>query len=112
MRSGRSLRTELYVAFFTNVPAAEFPAPVIRAQRAYRRKLVRLGHLVLAGPWADQSGGLAILRAESEAAVRVLIEADPFVANGLQTYNLRPWQLVHCDLSLRDEVVTSRLFAV
>lgn len=112
MRSGRSLKAELYVAFFQDVPGAEIPAPIVRAQRAYRRKLVRLSHLVLAGPWADHSGGLAILRAESEAAVRVILEADPCIANGWQTYDLKPWHIVHCDLSLRDEVVTSRLFAV
>lgn len=112
MRSGRSTRAELYVAFLRDAPGAEIPSPIVRAQRAYRRKLVRLGHLVLAGPWADHSGGLAILRAESEAAVRVLLEADPGVANGLQTYDLKPWLIVHCDLSVRDEVVASRLFAV
>ena len=112
MRSGRPLKTELYVVIFTNVLGAEFSAPIVRAERAYKRKLIRLGHLVLAGPWTDQSGGLAILRAESESAVHRLIEAAPFVCNGLQRYEVRPWRPVHGALSLRDEVVTSRLFAI
>ncbi len=111
MRRGRPSNPELYVVIFTNVPGAVFPAPLVRAERAYKRKLVRLGHLVMAGPWADQSGGLAIVRADSEATVRQLIEAEPFICNGLQTYELRPWRLVHGDLALRDELVASRLFA-
>jgi uncharacterized protein YciI len=112
VRGGRPLKAELYVAFLHDVPGTEIPAPVVRAQRAYRRKLVRLGQLVLAGPWADHTGGLAIFRAESEAAARIILESDPCIANGLQTYELKPWQIVHCDLTLRDEVVTSRLSAV
>ena len=112
MRSGRPSNTELYVAIFTNQPGVVFPAPLVRAERAYKRKLIRLGHLVLAGPWADQSGGLAILRADSEATVRHLIEAEPFIANGLQRYEIRPWRLVHGDLNLRDELIASRLFAL
>lgn len=112
MRIGRPRNTELFVAIFRNVPEAEFPAPIVRAERAYKRKLIRLGHLVLAGPWLDRSGGLAIFRAESEPVVRALIAAAPFVCNGLQSYELRPWNLIHGDLGLRDEVAKSRLFAV
>lgn len=111
MQSGRPWRTELYVALFQNVPGAVFPAPVVRAERAYKRRLVRLGHIVVAGPWSDHSGGMAILRGESEAALRQLLDNEPFILNGLQTYDLRAWHTVHGDLGLRDEIVSSRLFA-
>jgi uncharacterized protein YndB with AHSA1/START domain len=46
--------------------------------------------LVLGGPFLDDAGGLAILRADAAAAAR-MAAADPGVTSGLLTVTVRPW---------------------
>jgi uncharacterized protein YciI len=40
--------------------------------------LFERGQLVAAGPLADRSGGIIVLRADDEAAAQALVEQDPY----------------------------------
>ncbi|HEX6291605.1 MAG TPA: YciI family protein [Herpetosiphonaceae bacterium] len=64
----------------------------------YLRQLDAAGTLVLSGPFTDRRGGMVMIRAESEAAARAVAEADPLVAQGVDTYELRGWRLTGGDL--------------
>jgi uncharacterized protein len=56
------------------------------------QRLLDDGRLVLAGRTTDDDPlGLVILRVADEAAARELVEADPAVAGGLMTAELRPF---------------------
>lgn len=50
--------------------------------RAYLHELVERGVLLIAGPLTDDSGGLLIFNADSEEAVRDIMNADPFTTEG------------------------------
>jgi len=50
------------------------------------------GVLVTLGPTADVTRVFGIYEAESEAAVRALVEADPYWQNGIWTeYEVKEW---------------------
>nr|MBA3380222.1 hypothetical protein [Chloroflexia bacterium] len=51
--------------------------------------------LLMAGPFADESGGLIIFEAEDEAEVGEIMANDPFTTEGVfATTEIRPWTLV------------------
>lgn len=65
------------------------------AHREYLHQLVADGVLISAGPFADETGGLMIIEAETEDAVREALAKDPFTINGVfATTDIREWTLV------------------
>lgn len=63
----------------------------LRGHIAYLDGLREQGTVVANGRLADGSGGLVIYRAESEEAVKRLVENDPFVVHGVRGYEIREW---------------------
>jgi uncharacterized protein len=67
----------------------------LAARPQHRQRLEQLkadGDLVLAGPWADDSGALLIFRAD-EARVRQIVEDDPYYTTpGVTVLGVRAWQ--------------------
>ena len=61
--------------------------------RAYLSGLLDAGSLLASGPWADGApGALLLLSADSAAEVEHLLDADPFVREGLVAgRTLREW---------------------
>jgi uncharacterized protein len=58
-------------------------------------QLDRQGKLVLAGPFADRSGSLIIIEAESEEEARNIIRQDPYVEEGVfEKIEIRPFTQV------------------
>ena len=67
-----------------------------------------MAHRVLfaSGPLADSEGntrgdGLTIIRAASPAEARKIAERDPFVVNGLRTFELREWTVMEGSLGIK-----------
>jgi uncharacterized protein YciI len=84
-----------YAAIFSYPNDADLVQRVRPEHRAYLRGVQERGQLVTAGPFTDGSGALIIYEAESEEAVRRLIEEDPFRREGIfLNYTLRPWNQV------------------
>jgi uncharacterized protein YciI len=66
------------------------------AHRAYLGELTELGNLLLSGPYVGgEDGALLVFEAETADAARTLIDADPFVLEGLVAeITVREWQTV------------------
>ena len=47
------------------------------------------GKLVLCGPFEDYHGGMAVVRAGSKGEALKIVEADPFVSEGFENYEIR-----------------------
>lgn len=63
--------------------------------RVYLHQLVAEGKLLMAGPFADESGGIIIFEAVDEAEVQGMMDNDPFTINGVfATTEIKPWILV------------------
>lgn len=61
------------------------------AQRDALRALTEAGTLLLAGPFTDGLGGMAILRAASLDEARAIYETTPLAATGAVTWAIREW---------------------
>lgn len=68
--------------------------PELREHFQYLLGLHRAGALQLAGPFAGEVGGAAVLRARDDAAARALLQADPAVSARVFDFELRRWSLV------------------
>lgn len=63
--------------------------------RVYLNQLVTEGKLLMAGPFADETGGLIVFEAVDEAEVQGMMDNDPFTINGVfATTEIKPWLLV------------------
>lgn len=60
--------------------------------REHLRGLLDQGKLIMAGPWADDSGALIVLDVADEAEARTIIARDPYThADCVSVVSLRPW---------------------
>jgi uncharacterized protein YciI len=69
----------------------------LAARPAHRRTLARLrerGTLVMAGPWADDSGALLVFDAERSEVDEVLATDPYYATEGVRVVGLREWRPV------------------
>jgi len=67
--------------------------PHLPAHLAYLQELKARGVLLLSGPFADRTGGMVLIQAPSREAAEAIAQADPLVANRVDSYELREWQI-------------------
>lgn len=72
----------------TGKPAGQH---ALRDQGRYMPDLSDQGLMRHAGPFVGRDGGAALIEADSEAAVRKLLEAVPVVVEAVMVYALRQW---------------------
>ena len=102
----KMLRRKLYAVLSKASPTPEKLKPLLPAHLEYMIGLEKRGVLFASGPLADGAGpptgaGLTILRTASMDEARALAEADPFVVNGLRTFELKEWTIMEGTLGLR-----------
>ena len=102
----KMLRKKLYVLISKPVVPPENLKPFLLAHLEYMIGLERRGLLFASGPLSDGAGppsgaGLTILRVASAQEARAVADADPFVVNGLRTYELKEWTIMEGTLGLR-----------
>ena len=102
----KMLRRKFYAVLSHPSPAPEKLKPLLPAHLEYMIGLEKRGLLFASGPLSDGAGppsgaGLTILRAASADEARALAEADPFVVNGLRTYELKEWTIMEGTLGLK-----------
>ena len=102
----RMLRKKLYVVLSKGGAAPEKIAERLPQHLEYMIGLEKQGVLFASGPLAEADGktrgdGLTILRAPSAEAARKIAEADPFVINGLRSFELREWTVMEGSLGIK-----------
>jgi uncharacterized protein len=101
------LRLKFYAVLSQSSPTPEKLKPLLAEHLEYMISLEKRGLVFASGPLSDGGGGppngagLTILRAASAAEARALAEADPFVANGLRTFELKEWTVMEGSLGLK-----------
>ena len=100
------LRKKLYVVLSRATAA---PAEIERALPQHLEYMIALekkGAVFASGPLtqegaAPRGDGLTILRAASAEEARRIAEADPFVAEGLRTFEVREWTVMEGTLAVK-----------
>ena len=65
--------------------------PHLPAHLAYLQELKARGALLLSGPFTDRTGGMVLVEAASREEAEAIVQADPLVANRVDSYELREW---------------------
>jgi uncharacterized protein YciI len=103
----KMLRRKLYAVISQPSPAPEKLKPLLPAHLEYMIGLEQRGLLFASGPLSDGSAGppngagLTILRAANAQEARALAEADPFVTNGVRTFELKEWIIMEGSIGLK-----------
>ncbi|MEK4509272.1 YciI family protein [Paenibacillus sp. FSL K6-2524] len=82
-----------YVILLSKVPGKEMTEELIRAHVQHLKQLDGQGKLELCGPFIGYRGGMVIIKADSFEEAKQIAEADPYVRAGVETYELRTWEL-------------------
>jgi uncharacterized protein len=96
----------IYMIKLTIVVDRAVYEPYLPAHLAYLKELKTRGVLLLSGPFADRTGGMVLISAASRAEAEATAEADPLVANGVDSYELREWLITD---GRPEEIVVSRV---
>lgn len=76
-------------------PGDERRLSVRPEHREYVHELYGRGEIRMSGPLAGDAGAILVYQAADENAVRALIEADPYVREGVvREVSLREWMVV------------------
>jgi len=67
----------------------------------YMLDLYSQGHLKIAGPFSDDSGGAVVLYAANQDEAKNMVMKDPAVVRGVFIYELHPWSLVDWESHLK-----------
>lgn len=68
---------------------------IVESHVEHLRALKSKGKLVLCGPFADYPGGMVIITAEDLIEATDIANADPFIASGCKSYEIRTLQLAN-----------------
>ena len=79
------------------IPVAVPPGDVLAKHTAHLRELDSEGKLVLAGPFADHSGGLLVLNCADRAAAESIMKVDPLIVSGVSTFRVHTWLIGNAD---------------
>jgi len=86
--------TKTFAVMYAYSPDVALQDATRPAHLEHLRRLVDDGSLVASGPWGpdDARGGLLVFRAEGRAAVRAIVDRDPFTTAGVAaTCDIREW---------------------
>jgi len=90
-----------FAALIQYTPDKELTARTRPTHRAYLTTLLHEGKLAVAGPLIDDSGGMIVYEADTEAEAEVLLKADPFCTAGVfVSWKFYPWKIVFSNHSL------------
>jgi uncharacterized protein len=101
----KMLRRKFYAVLSRPSPTPEKLKALLPAHLEYMIGLEKRGVLFASGPLSDGAGpptgaGLTVLRVSSAEAAREIAESDPFVQNGLRTFELKEWTVMEGTLGL------------
>lgn len=82
-----------FVIFLNTVEGKKASEELIRNHISFLRKLDREEKLVMCGPFTDRRGGMIVLKAASIEEAKQIAANDPFVQEGVRSFEVRSWEL-------------------
>ena len=82
-----------YVILLCLIPGKETTVDHIKKHIAYLRGLDQEGRLLMCGPFSNQKGGMVIIRASNLEEAAEVAARDPFVQDGIRTFEVREWKI-------------------
>ncbi len=73
----------MYVYILEPIVPRPQKEPIVQQHLHYLERLKRENKLICSGPFADKSGGLVCIAANSLEEARTIANSDPFIVNGV-----------------------------
>jgi uncharacterized protein YciI len=87
-----------YFAILLNkTPNRETSQELVARHVEHLRTLDAAGRLVLCGPFIDHPSGMVIVNAPTKEAAIAMAEADPFVSEGVRSFEVRTWVVANAE---------------
>ena len=77
------------------VRCKEMTPEIIQEHIEHLKKLDSEGNLVVCGPFLERFGAVKVLKAGSIEEAKALAESDPFIREGIETYELLEFEYAH-----------------
>ena len=87
-------------AWLPGKPATQQP---LAEHGRYMLDLYGEGHIKIAGPFSDDSGGAVVLYAANQEEATNIVMKDPGVINRAFIYELHPWTLIDWESRLKNK---------
>ncbi len=84
-----------YVILLSHTGKKPMSEAMVRAHVAHLKSLGE--KYVLGGPFKDYKGGMYVIQAASIEAAKKIAEADPFVQEEIESYEIRTWELSNAE---------------
>ena len=102
----KMLRKKFFVVLSQPSTTPEKLVALLPEHLEYMIGLEKRGVLFASGPLSDGAGppsgaGLTVLRVKNAREARKIANADPFVVNGLRSFELKEWTVMEGSLGLR-----------
>jgi uncharacterized protein YciI len=69
-------------------------AQPLQPHAKYMQQLYDAGKLILAGPFLDNSGGMAVVSVSSDEDLREILASEPAIGEGIFVAETHPWYLL------------------
>ena len=77
------------------VRGKEMPKEIVEEHVEHLKQLESRDKLVVCGPFLERHGALKVLRAVDRNEAIALAESDPFIREGIETYELLEFEYAH-----------------
>jgi uncharacterized protein YciI len=84
-----------FAIVLAKVQGAETPRDTILRHVEHLRSLDEGGQLVLCGPFSDHPSGMVVVKARDLAEATTIARKDPFVREGVRTFEVRTWLIAN-----------------
>nr|WP_315594174.1 YciI family protein [uncultured Cupriavidus sp.] len=100
----KMLRKRLFVAIRSPVDA-EKGGEILASHLQWAIDAERRGELFMSGPFLGgaapgELGGMTLIRAGTEEEARTIMNSDPFIIDGVFTFELREWMVMEGSISI------------
>lgn len=82
-----------FVIFLNKVEGKQTSGEQIKNHISFLRKLDKEKKLVMCGPFTNKDGGMVIIKADSLEEASQIAANDPFVREGVRTFEVCSWEL-------------------
>lgn len=91
--SSQAMAIPTHVIIYSPAGEAEVSEAVAKEQSLFIDRNLKLGYVVMSGPWRDERGGMTLLRVKDDMTAEALAEKSPIVREGFFNAEVRAWKV-------------------
>lgn len=91
--SSQTMAIPTHVIIYSPASETEVSEAVAKEQSMFIDRNLKLGNVIMSGPWRDERGGLTLIRVKDDTTAEALAESSPIVREGFFNAEVRAWKV-------------------